>query len=72
MQNTIDKSQKDLKVDTVLLAVGRSATTKSLNVDRVGLQVSSINGKIITDKKVKDVTNLPNVYALGDVVDGVP
>lgn len=72
MQNTIDKSQKDLKVDTVLFAVGRSATTKSLNVDRVGLQVSSINGKIITDKKVKDVTNLPNVYALGDVVDGVP
>lgn len=72
IQNQVDKTTTTGKFDTVLFAVGRSANTAELNVEKVGIQVNPKNGKIVTSKDTYDKTNLSNVYALGDVVDGVP
>jgi len=52
--------------DTVLFAVGRKADTANLGLDTIGLKYDKEDGKIIVDKEER--TNLPNVYAIGDVI----
>jgi len=54
--------------DVVLVCIGRKATTSALNLDKVGISLSSqgtipINGSFQTSQ--------PNIYAIGDCVDGV-
>jgi pyruvate/2-oxoglutarate dehydrogenase complex dihydrolipoamide dehydrogenase (E3) component len=51
----------------VLFAIGRSADTKGLNLEKIGITVSK-NGKIVCHED--DTTEIPGVYAIGDVVDG--
>lgn len=53
--------------DTVLLAIGRSADTHGLALDKVGVKTAK-NGKIIC--KDDDTTDAKDVYAIGDVVEG--
>lgn len=55
--------------DTVLGAVGRYADTPGLNLPAVGVQIDSKNGKI---NCVNEQTSVPNIYAIGDVVNHVP
>lgn len=55
--------------DTVLAAVGRRADTHPLGLESVGVQVNPSNGKIIG---INEQSNVPNVYAIGDVLDGTP
>lgn len=55
--------------DTVLGAIGRSADTTKLGVDSIGLETNSRNGKIPTKF---EQTSVPNVYAIGDVMEGCP
>ncbi len=55
--------------DTVLLAIGRRATTDSLGLDRVGIK-AEINGKIRVNER--EQTSVPNIFAVGDVVFGRP
>jgi len=55
--------------DTVLVAVGRSACTPGLGLENVDVETNPKNGKIITKL---DQTSCPNVYAIGDVVEGCP
>ena len=55
--------------DTVLVATGRYADTPSLSLDAAGIETNSRNGKILCKN---EQTNIPNIYAIGDVVDGVP
>lgn len=52
--------------DTVLTAIGRMADTDTLGVDRIGLQINPKNKKIIA---TNEQTNVPNIYAVGDVLD---
>jgi len=59
-----EKLGEDL-FDTVLLAIGRSADTKSLGLDKVGVKVTG-SGKILA--KENDQTDVPYIYALGDCV----
>jgi thioredoxin reductase (NADPH) len=54
--------------DTVLVAVGRVADTAKLNLAAVGV-VAGKSGKIPTRD---EQTNVPHVYAIGDVVEGKP
>jgi len=54
-----------LVVDKVLVAVGRRPNTKDLNLHILGVEVGR-RGEIITNDKME--TNVPNVYAAGDVV----
>ena len=55
--------------DTVLAAIGRRADTTKLGLDKAGVQSSKRNGKIPCQD---EQTNVPHIYAIGDVVVGVP
>ncbi len=53
--------------DRVLVAVGRSANGKRLNLESADIEVSD-RGIIAVDKQMR--TNLPHVFAIGDLVPG--
>lgn len=50
-----------------MFATGRSADTKGLNLESVGVNTAS-NGKIIA--KDDDSTDAKDIYAIGDCVSG--
>lgn len=52
--------------DTVLFAIGRDPDTQGLGLDKAGVRMES-NGKL---KTVNEQTNVPHVFALGDVLYG--
>jgi thioredoxin/glutathione reductase (selenoprotein) len=54
--------------DTVLMAVGRNGCAKQLNLEAAGVMYKQTNGKIYASND--DRTNVDNIFALGDVVDG--
>jgi dihydrolipoamide dehydrogenase len=56
-----------LDVDKLIVSIGRVPNTIGLNVEAVGLQLDE-RGAIVVDGDCK--TNLPNVWAVGDVVRG--
>ena len=56
-----------LDVDKLIISIGRVANTTGLAADAVGLQLDE-RGAIVVDGDCK--TNLPNVWAVGDVVRG--
>ncbi len=56
-----------LEVDKLIISIGRVPNTTGLNVEAVGLALDD-RGMITVDGDCK--TNLPNVWAVGDVVRG--
>ncbi len=56
-----------LDVDKLIISIGRTANTIGLNPDSVGLKLDE-RGMVVVDDDCK--TNLPNVWAVGDVVRG--
>ncbi len=56
-----------LDVDKLIVSIGRTANTNGLNAEAVGLKVDE-RGMIVVDDECK--TNLPGVWAVGDVVRG--
>lgn len=65
------ESEKDgkqaLPCDYVLVTVGRFPNTKNLGLEEVGIEM---DGRFIkADKQMR--TNIPSIYALGDVVGGM-
>ena len=58
---------KTLEVDKLIISIGRTANTIGLNPQAVGLSLDE-RGAIVVDDDCK--TNLPNVWAVGDVVRG--
>ncbi len=56
-----------LAVDKLIVSIGRVANTNSLNPEAVGLKLDE-RGAVDVDDECK--TNLPNVWAIGDVVRG--
>merc|ERR1712123_339216 len=56
--------------DTVVFAIGRDACTKNIGLETVGVALNPKNGKVIHD--VAEVTNIPNIFAIGDVLDDKP
>lgn len=55
--------------DTVFGAIGRSADTSKLGCDAVGVKTNPKNGKVICEF---EQTSVPNIYAIGDVMEGCP
>ena len=53
--------------DRLLVAVGRRPNTDGLGCEDVGLEMDD-NGRILVDEVFE--TNLPGVYAIGDVIPG--
>jgi len=58
---------QSLEVDKLIVSIGRVPNTIGLNAEAVGLQLDE-RGAIVVDDDCK--TNLPNVWAIGDVVRG--
>ena len=56
-----------LEVDKLIVSIGRVANTIGLNPEAVGLKLDE-RGAITVDDECK--TNMPNVWAIGDVVRG--
>jgi len=56
-----------LEVDKLIVSIGRVPNTTGLGAQAVGLQLDE-RGAIVVDDNCK--TNLPNVWAVGDVVRG--
>lgn len=55
--------------DTVLGAVGRTADTANLGLERVKVETNPGNRKIIAKY---EQSSCPNIYAVGDVMEGCP
>jgi len=53
--------------DLVLVAVGRGPVTEGCGYEEQGIRME--RGFVLTDERLR--TNLPNVYAVGDIVPGV-
>ncbi|KAM7391513.1 hypothetical protein PAMP_022198 [Pampus punctatissimus] len=56
--------------DSVLWAVGRAPETKTLGLDKLGVQLNNETGKIIVG--ADESTSVPNIYAFGDISEGRP
>lgn len=57
----------DLKADYCLIAIGRYAYTEGLGLDKVGISTDD-RGRIEVDDHLQ--TNVPGIFAIGDVVRG--
>jgi dihydrolipoamide dehydrogenase len=57
----------ELKGDYVLVSIGRKAYTSGLNAEAAGVKISD-RGLVEVDDHLR--TNVPNIYAIGDVVKG--
>ena len=64
------KDGKPLSVvcDRVLVAVGRKAYTEGLGLEAVGVKPDPKTGKVAINNHYQ--TNVPSIYAIGDVIDG--
>jgi dihydrolipoamide dehydrogenase len=56
-----------LEADVLLVAVGRGPTTANIGYEEQGVKME--RGFVLTDERLR--TNLPNVYAVGDIVPGL-
>ncbi|MGH3746615.1 MAG: dihydrolipoyl dehydrogenase, partial [Micromonosporaceae bacterium] len=56
-----------IEAELLLVAVGRGPTTANLGYEEQGLNLE--RGFVITDERLR--TNLPDVYAVGDIVPGM-
>jgi len=67
--NTINKEKKknNIEADVVLISVGRKPNTKGLNLENVGVQIDE-KGRVKINKNFQ--TNVKNIYAIGDVIEG--
>jgi dihydrolipoamide dehydrogenase len=62
-----DSSSKTLECDRLIVSIGRAPNTEGLNAAGAGLKLDE-RGFIAVDDDCR--TNLPNVWAIGDVVRG--
>ncbi len=61
------EGKQQISVDKLIVAVGRTPNTEGLEAEACGLTLDE-RGFIVVDGQCQ--TNLPNVYAIGDVVRG--
>jgi dihydrolipoamide dehydrogenase len=66
---TVEKNgkQETLEADRVLVSVGRKPSLGGIDAKALGLELGE-RGEVKVDDQMR--TNLPNVYAIGDVVGG--
>ncbi|WP_174613112.1 dihydrolipoyl dehydrogenase [Virgibacillus ihumii] len=61
--------EETVEADYVLVTVGRRPNTEELGLEQVGIEVDD-KGLIKIDKQCR--TNVDNIYAIGDIVEGPP
>ncbi len=67
--STVDKegNKNNFECDVVLISVGRKPNTTGLNLESIGIKLDE-KKRIKTDEMFK--TNIDNIYAIGDVING--
>jgi dihydrolipoamide dehydrogenase len=65
---TRDNKVRYITAEKVLLAVGREPYLKGLNAEKLGLELETHGGIRVNDKME---TNIPNIYAIGDVTNKI-
>jgi len=60
--------EASLEVDTVLFAIGRDPETGRIGLDQAGVTTAPDGKLIVTNER----TNVPHIYAIGDIVKGTP
>ncbi|XP_076472998.1 thioredoxin reductase 2, mitochondrial-like [Babylonia areolata] len=59
--------------NTVMLATGRKAETKGLNLEGVGVKLNAETNKVVGGHDGdNERSSVPNIYAIGDVLHGQP
>jgi dihydrolipoamide dehydrogenase len=58
----------ELEAEKLLVSIGRSLNSGDLGLEKVGVETGK-RGEIVVDEKME--TNIPGVYAIGDVVGGI-
>lgn len=66
-KKTDDPQEFSIDVNTVLMAIGRDACTSEIGLEKTGVITNPKNGKIPV---VNEQTNVPNIYAIGDIIEG--
>ena len=66
-QSSEKKSKDTILADKTLIAVGRKPYTEGLNLSKVGVKKDE-KGRIKVNKNFQ--TDIKNIYAIGDVIDG--
>ncbi|MFC4556962.1 dihydrolipoyl dehydrogenase [Virgibacillus kekensis] len=61
--------EETIEADYVLVTVGRRPNTQEIGLEQVGIDVDD-KGLIKIDKQCR--TNIDNIYAIGDIVEGPP
>ncbi len=64
-KNTIDKTEIKIEFDEVILAIGRAARVTGFGLEELNIELTK-RKTIKTDQYLR--TNIPNIYACGDVV----
>lgn len=65
----VNGKEEKIEADYVLVTVGRRPNTDELGLEQVGIEMTE-RGLIKVDKQCR--TNIPNIYAIGDIVEGPP
>lgn len=65
----VNGEEKTVEADYVLVTVGRRPNTKDIGLEQIGVEMDE-RGLIKIDKQCR--TNIPNIYAIGDIVAGPP
>lgn len=65
----VNGEEKTVEADYVLVTVGRRPNTKGIGLEQIGVEMDE-RGLIKIDKQCR--TNIPNIYAIGDIVAGPP
>lgn len=65
---TVDGKQQKLEADKVLIAIGRAPRTENVGIDKTKIELE--RGFVKVDKFMR--TAEPGIYAIGDIVMGLP
>ena len=65
--SSTEGKKNKFEADVVLISVGRKPYTKNLKLDQIGVEIDK-KGRIKVNKKFQ--TNIKNIYAIGDVIEG--
>jgi dihydrolipoamide dehydrogenase len=63
----VTAGDQQVEAELLFVAVGRGPSTANLGFEEAGLAMD--RGFVVTDERLR--TNLPNVYAVGDIVPGL-
>ena len=60
--------EETLLFDKLLVAVGRKPLTRGLGLEKIGVSLDGRTGQVLVDEAY--ATNVPGVYAIGDLIPG--